>query len=109
LDGITKIGRIYCAWQDEPWTVDGASVRVSIICATKGPEESHINGQKVSKIHADLTYGDTSIANCFKIESNKNISFVGIQKNGPFDISAELARNWLILPIIQTDARIVRF
>jgi type II restriction/modification system DNA methylase subunit YeeA len=32
LDSITRSGSITDAWSDEPWVLDGASVRVSLIC-----------------------------------------------------------------------------
>lgn len=34
MQSISRDCRIYEAWSDEPWTVDGAAVRVSIICFT---------------------------------------------------------------------------
>ena len=32
LDHIRQVATIYDAWSDEEWTVDGADVRVSLIC-----------------------------------------------------------------------------
>ncbi len=32
LDRIVEHGAIYDAWSDEPWVVDGAAVRVSLVC-----------------------------------------------------------------------------
>ena len=32
LDRIGEESRIFGAWSDEPWVVDGAAVRVSLIC-----------------------------------------------------------------------------
>ena len=32
LDRIVERGAIFDAWSDEPWVVDGAAVRVSLIC-----------------------------------------------------------------------------
>ena len=32
LDRLARTGVIYDAWDDEPWILDGAAVRVSLIC-----------------------------------------------------------------------------
>ena len=32
LERIVEAGRIFEAWSDEPWTVEGAAVRVSLVC-----------------------------------------------------------------------------
>ncbi len=34
LDRIVEHGAIFDAWSDEPWVIDGAAVRVSLICFT---------------------------------------------------------------------------
>ena len=47
LDQIVKDAIIYDAWSDEPWVVDGAAVRVSLVCfASKGSElVSYLDGK----------------------------------------------------------------
>jgi hypothetical protein len=32
LDRIVEDSRIFEAWSDEPWIVEGAAVRVSLVC-----------------------------------------------------------------------------
>jgi hypothetical protein len=32
LDRILAVSTIYDAWADEPWVIEGAAVRVSLIC-----------------------------------------------------------------------------
>ena len=32
LEPIAEAGAIFEAWSDEPWTIDGAAVRVSLVC-----------------------------------------------------------------------------
>ena len=32
LEPIAEVGAIFEAWNDEPWTIDGAAVRVSLVC-----------------------------------------------------------------------------
>ena len=50
---------IYDAWSDEPWVIEGAAVRVSLICFSGKDGEpalgSRLDGGTVDEIHADLT------------------------------------------------------
>jgi hypothetical protein len=58
LGSIVADGTIYNAWSDEPWTVEGAAVRVSLICfAMKAQTPFSLDGKPVTTIHADLTGG----------------------------------------------------
>jgi type II restriction/modification system DNA methylase subunit YeeA len=92
---------IYDAWRDEEWTIDGAAVRVSLLCF--GQHDLHsqsrtLDGRQVASINATLTTGvDLSQANA--LGENRGRSLLGIQKSGPFDISGEIARRWLGLPL----------
>ncbi len=92
---------IYEAYADEPWVVDGAAVRVSMICF--GPKDlmyvdRKLNGDRVDRIYSDLTSG-IDYSRRIKQKENQNVAFVGIQKSGPFDIDGTLARKWLKLPL----------
>ena len=100
LDRITKHGTIFDAWSDEPWIVDGAAVRVSLVCLTRSEEglPLTLNGARATGILSDLTAGSLDLARALPLASNAGIAFVGNQKNGPFDISGDLARQWLRLP-----------
>ena len=83
--------KIYCAWRNVPWVVDGAAVRVAIICATKDPSGLRLDGRDVSSINADLSSGlDISVAH--PLSANKSRAFQGVKLNGPFEISPEEAR-----------------
>ncbi len=100
LDRIVEHGTIYDAWSDEPWVVDGAAVRVSLVCFA-GKDDGHQNfldGSNVSGVSADLTAGTADITKAKSLPRNQNIAFMGDIKNGPFDISGDLAREWLRLP-----------
>ena len=57
LKSIVESGRIFEAWSDETWTLDGAAVRVSIICFDNqcGTNAALLNGETVTSIFADLT------------------------------------------------------
>ena len=99
LDRIVEDAMIFDAWADEPWVVDGAAVRVSLICfASKGGISPRLNGDPASRVNADLTPGQVALSQARRLPENKNTSFIGHAKRGPFDISGDLAREWLRLP-----------
>ena len=88
------------AWHDEPWIVDGAAVRVALACfAVPGAAtmQKFLDGTPVEKINPNLTSGlDVSVA--VALAENGNVSLLGIQKSGPFDVDGALARAWIKLP-----------
>ncbi|MBA4131248.1 MAG: class I SAM-dependent DNA methyltransferase [Hyphomicrobium sp.] len=99
LKAIVGGGQIFEAWSDEPWVVDGAAVRVSIICfdALNG-SEAVLDGNIVSEVFSDLTSTiDLVAAN--RLNENLRRSFQGPVKVGAFDVEGELARLWLKLPL----------
>ena len=57
-----------------------------------------LNGEDVSQIAADLTAGTADVTKAGKLARNRGAAFVGGMKKGAFDISGELAREWLRLP-----------
>ena len=106
LQAATEGRPIFDAWPDEPWVIDGAAVRVSLVCFA-GADDAHkpetrLNGQPADQIHSDLTpsRGGTGIdlTRAKRIPANIGISFMGDTKGGPFDVSGDLARDWLRLP-----------
>ena len=106
LEHIKGSGEIVEAWADEPWMVDGAAVRVSLVCFT-GKERAadfpyRWDGQAVDVIHADLTAGQKDIADVTKaaiLSENLSICFMGASKKAPLDIDGVLARAWLSMPV----------
>jgi len=100
LDRIVEQGAIYDAWSDEPWVVDGAAVRVSLVCfdGIEGGHHPRLDGKSVPSINADLTAGTADLTKAIQLPKNKGVAFMGDTKNGPFDIAGELARSWLLLP-----------
>ena len=84
------------AWSDEPWVVEGAAVRVSIVGQDDGAEtERTLDGEVVSKINSDLTSGvDLTVA--VPLRENAGVGFVGDVKGGKFDIPGALAREMLV-------------
>ena len=101
LKPIVEHGRIFEAWSDEPWTVDGAAVRVSMICFGRGVERPKLNGQLVEKILPDLTANesDFDLTKAARLSENADICFEGVKKYGPFDVDGALARKWLCAPL----------
>ncbi len=100
LDKISKNGRIYEAWSDEDWVIEGVAVRVSLICFERHSNglPALLNGHPTDKIHADLTAGINDIAKVRPLPENQKIAFQGIISYGPFDVTGEIARQWLQLP-----------
>ncbi len=98
LKAIVTQTRIFDAWADEPWINDGAAVRVSMVCFGWG-ECCFLHGKPVTRITSDLNGSsslDLTLVN--PLPDNTNSSFEGTKKYGDFDISGELARQWLVIP-----------
>ena len=96
LEGST----IFDAWSDEPWVVEGAAVRVSLVCFA-GREtgfSATLDGAPVTGVNADLTPGTVDLTKALKVTRNTGVAFQGDIKRGPFDIRGDLAREWLRLP-----------
>ena len=99
---------IFNAWSDEPWINEGAAVRVSLVAF--GPKHDRqegirLDGMKVASVHADLTASPlgtesqvTNLTVAVPLRENAGASLRGTTKNGPFDISGDLARSWLTRP-----------
>ncbi len=100
LDEISRTLVIEEAWSEQPWTIEGARVEVSLVCfcdPATAPGERRLDGQIVPKINADLTSG-VDLTRASVLPENAGVSFLGIQTSGPLDIPGELARRWLKLP-----------
>jgi hypothetical protein len=56
LDRIKSSGNIFMAWSDEPWILNGAAVRISIIGFDDGSEDARtLNGQFAQEIPSSLS------------------------------------------------------
>ncbi|MGV3510588.1 MAG: class I SAM-dependent DNA methyltransferase [Novosphingobium sp.] len=98
LKPIVEHGRIFEAWSDEAWTVDGAAVRVSLLCFDKSKGESKLDGVDVNAVYADLSAGHSFDITQASSISNNIGAFIGDQKTGPFEIDGLLARELLKMP-----------
>ena len=114
LKPIVEGGRIFEAWADEEWTVDGAAVRVSLVCfdGEKGGAAS-LGGRAVTEVFSDLTANldGTDLTLAGRLNHNLGISFIGRQKDGPLDVSGEVGRALVKMtgnPHGRSNAEIVR-
>ena len=102
LDRVKETGDIFFAWDDEPWIVEGAAVRVSIVGQDGGDEsERTLDGQPVAGIYADLTAArkeSADLTTAVRLPENRTVCFYSDVKAGPFDIDGALAREFLTAP-----------
>ena len=106
LQAGTATGRIFEAWSDEPWVIDGAAVRVSLVCFSRTGDESvagtRLDGESADEIYADLTArrggSGVDLTSVRRLPENAGVAFMGDTKGGPFDVAGDQAREWLRLP-----------
>lgn len=105
LDQISEFGEIFDAWSDEPWVVDGAAVRVSLICFGKKGEarQLFVDGKLAAEISSELIDGGSGLGLNVKlistIQSNGAVAFQGIKRVGRFEIERSKAIKWIELPL----------
>ena len=101
LQTATEDRPIFEAWSDEPWMIDGAAVRVSLVCFSRPDDgvelERRLNGQFVDAVHSDLT-GNVDLTKAQRLCRNIGVAFMGDTKGGPFNVPGEQAREWLRKP-----------
>ena len=95
LDRIKRTGDIFMAYSNRPWILDGASIRVSIICFDNGTEKlKNLDGKSVDTINSDLS-SFVDITKAVLLPENQGIAFPGTKKYGAFDIEQEIAQPML--------------
>ena len=57
-----------------------------------------LDGRDVSAINPNLT-SETDTTAAVRLSANMALATIGDQKTGPFDVSHEMAREWLALPL----------
>jgi type II restriction/modification system DNA methylase subunit YeeA len=87
LKPIADNSRIFEAWRDEPWIVEGAAVRVAIICFGKQAVTSaYLDGHGVRGILSDLRapadVQDFDLTKARVLAENRNLSFQGVVPRG---------------------------
>ena len=106
LQAATAERTIFDAWSDEPWVIDGAAVRVSLVCFSSAEDvhapQVRLDGEFADVIYADLTAKreglGIDLTRAGRLSANFGTAFMGDTKSGPFDIPGDLARKWLRLP-----------
>ncbi len=106
LQAATEAHRIFEAWSDEPWVIDGAAVRVSLVCFSRADDVlvtgSRLDGRPVDEIYADLTARSggvgVDLTRGRRLPENTGVAYMGDTKGGPFDVAGDQACLWLRLP-----------
>jgi type II restriction/modification system DNA methylase subunit YeeA len=98
LEPLAKQGLIFEAWADEPWVVDGAAVRVSLVCAGQA-DGKRLDGADVSAINADLSGAAADLTTAQRLKENAGVAFMGITKGAPFEVPRDRATSWIALPL----------
>ena len=106
LERATHGRPIFDAWSDEPWVIDGAAVRVSLVCFSEADGElapdPRLDGETVDEIYTDLTArrggAGIDLTKARRLAQNAGAAFMGDTKGGPFDVPGDLAREWLREP-----------
>ena len=97
---------IFEAWSDEAWMIEGAAVRVSLVCFSPLTDEfaleRRLDGERVDDIHVDLTAkrgaAGVDLTRAQRLYRNAGVAFMGDTKGGPFDVPGTRAREWLQAP-----------
>ena len=98
LDLVKQSGDIFLAWSDEPWVVEDAAVRVSIVGQDDGSETSRVlDGKVVDTINSDLTAA-IDLTRAARLPECAEVCFQGDIKGGKFDIGGNVAREMLSEP-----------
>lgn len=100
LDAIVRTGVIFDAWDDEPWTVDGAAVRVALVCfaGKDSGDPPRLDGAPVAQIAADLSADGPQMTTARRLPQNAGVCFQGPVKVGAFDVDGATARGWIAEP-----------
>jgi len=99
LKPIVSQGRVFAAWSDEEWTVNGAAVRVSLVCFDRREGPAHLNGEAVGSVASDLKISSQyDLTQAAPLQQNRGVCFVGVILNGEFELSGSEARAMLRMP-----------
>lgn len=99
LENLAGGSPIFEAWSDERWIIDGAAVRVSLVCFGSGkPLRKILNGKETAEIRSDLTDSQSDLTQAQRLKDNSEVAFQGITKGAPFEVDYAVAREWLLQP-----------
>lgn len=92
---------VYSAVSDDPWVINGAAVRVSIVCFSRrslSPTKV-LDGRSVDHITLDLNADGLDASDVLPLDQNKAFCLEGTKKYGQFNIDGGLARAMLQSPL----------
>ena len=82
LEPIAKARGLFEVWRDQPWVVEGAAVRVAIICFSDCNERSMLDGATVDEIYSDLRAptesNATDLTLARRLRENEEVAFQGV-------------------------------
>jgi type II restriction/modification system DNA methylase subunit YeeA len=99
LEPIAEAGAIFEAYSDEKWTVEGAAVRVSLVCFGRGDDAAELDGRPVKRVNSDLTGTNSDLTRSKALRKCANVSFQGITKGAPFEVPRAWAVDWFKSPL----------
>jgi hypothetical protein len=101
LEPIAEAGAFIEAWSDEPWVIEGASVRVSLTCfgERRACDGLRLDGVEVARINADLSAAAADVTRARRLRENANAAFQGPVLVGEFEIPSQIARSLLLEPL----------
>ena len=80
LQKATEKRPIFDAWSDEPWVIDSAAARVSLVCFSRADDESpmecRLDGEVVDAVNTDLTAG-IDLTKARRLASNRGVALDG--------------------------------
>jgi len=99
LKSIVEHGRIFDAWSDEEWSVEGAAVRVSLVCFDGHDGNGRLNGAPDITVLPDLSASTGfDLTQAVALQQNLGTCFVGVILNGEFELPGTAARAMLRSP-----------
>lgn len=101
LNRLVSDAVIFDAWQNEPWAIGGAEVRVCLVCFSEPNEQIgtlRLNGIEVDRINPNLTSGSDT-RGVARLRENEKSVFIGVQKSGPLSVERDQATRWLLEPL----------
>ena len=98
LKRIKETGDVFFAASDREWILDGANVHVSMVGFDDGRERSRVlDGKRVSTVTASLT-ATADVQTAKALTGNRGLAFMGVTKQGPFDLPESRIVDWLRSP-----------
>ena len=117
LEAATTGLRIFEAWSDEAWVVDGAAVRVSLICFShrrdRWAETVRLDGETVDQIHSDLSGrsagAGVDLTRVRRLSKNAGAAFMGASKKARWTFRGSSHASGSRCPPTRTGGRMPTF